>query len=229
MKFISTLTTGLSLLLVIGCNDKGSLQKEVLLSNDIDSMSYSLGLNVAENVKSQGLTEINADAIAIAISDVMAGQNTMMTTVEAEKYLNDYFKNLAVAKLEADKQAGMDYLEQNKTQEGVITLPSGLQYKIITEGSGPKPDVKDKVTTHYHGTTIDGVVFDSSVDRGEPASFAVNGVIEGWTEALQLMNVGSKWKLFIPSGMAYGTRGAGPLIGPNATLIFEVELLAIEK
>lgn len=229
MKFISTLTTGISLLLVIGCNDKGSLQKEVLLSNDIDSMSYSLGLNVAENVKSQGLTEINVDAIAIAISDVMASQNTMMTTVEAEKYLNDYFKNLAVAKLEADKQAGMDYLEQNKTQEGVITLPSGLQYKIITEGSGPKPDVKDKVTTHYHGTTIDGVVFDSSVDRGEPASFAVNGVIEGWTEALQLMNVGSKWKLFIPSGMAYGTRGAGPLIGPNATLIFEVELLAIEK
>ena len=229
MKFISTLTTGISLLLVIGCNDKGSLQKEVLLSNDIDSMSYSLGLNVAENVKSQGLTEINADAIAIAISDVMAGQNTMMTTVEAEKYLNDYFKNLAVAKLEADKQAGMDYLEQNKTQEGVITLPSGLQYKIITEGSGPKPDVKDKVTTHYHGTTIDGVVFDSSVERGKPASFAVNGVIEGWTEALQLMNVGSKWKLFIPSGMAYGTRGAGPSIGPNATLIFEVELLAIEK
>ena len=229
MKFISTLTTGISLLLVIGCNDKGSLQKEVLLSNDIDSMSYSLGLNVAENVKSQGLTEINADAIAIAISDVMAGQNTMMTTVEAEKYLNDYFKNLAVAKLEANKQAGMDYLEQNKTQEGVITLPSGLQYKIITEGSGPKPDVNDKVTTHYHGTTIDGVVFDSSVDRGEPASFAVNGVIEGWTEALQLMNVGSKWKLFIPSGMAYGTRGAGPLIGPNATLIFEVELLAIKK
>ena len=229
MKFISTLVTGISLLLAIGCNNKGFLQKEVLLSNDIDSMSYSLGLNVAENVKSQGLTEINADAIAKAFSDVMAGQNTMMTTVEAEKYLNDYFKNLAVAKVEVDKQAGMDYLEQNKTQEGVITLPSGLQYKIITEGSGPKPDVNDKVTTHYHGTTIDGVVFDSSVDRGEPASFAVNGVIEGWTEALQLMNVGSKWKLFIPSGMAYGTRGAGPLIGPNATLIFEVELLAIEK
>ena len=229
MKFIFTLVTGLSLLLVIGCNNKGFFQKEVLLSNDIDSMSYSLGLNVAENVKSQGLTEINADAIAKAFSDVMAGQNTMMTTVEAEKYLNDYFKNLAVAKVEVDKQAGMDYLEQNKTQEGVITLPSGLQYKIITEGSGPKPDVNDKVTTHYHGTTIDGVVFDSSVDRGEPASFAVNGVIEGWTEALQLMNVGSKWKLFIPSGMAYGTRGAGALIGPNATLIFEVELLAIEK
>ena len=219
----------MGLLLVIGCNDKSFLEKEVPLSNEIDSVSYSLGLNVAKKVKSQGLTEINADAIAKAFSDVMADKNTKMTTAEAEEYLNDYFQNLTVAKSDADKQAGMDYLEQNKTQEGVITLPSGLQYKIITEGSGLKPVATDKVSTHYHGTTIDGVVFDSSVDRGEPISFAVNGVIQGWTEALQLMTVGSKWKLFIPSNLAYGARGAGPLIGPHATLIFEVELLAIEK
>ena len=177
------MVAGLGLWLAIGCNNQGSLQKEVLLSSEIDSVSYSLGLNVAENVKSQGLTEINADAIAKAFSDVMADQNTMMTTVEAEKYLKDYFQNLTAAKAETDKQAGLAFLKQNKTQEGVTTLPSGLQYQIITEENGQKPTLNDKVTTHYHGTTIDGVVFDSTVDRGEPVTFAVNGVIRGWTEA----------------------------------------------
>ena len=122
---------------------------------------------------------------------------------------------------------GRKFLEENSKKEGVITLASGLQYEVITNGSGDKPKLEDNVTTHYHGTLIDGTVFDSSVDRGEPASFPVGGVIKGWTEALQLMSVGSKWKLYVPYDLAYGERGAGPQIGPYSTLIFEVELLSI--
>ena len=137
------------------------------------------------------------------------------------------------AELQAKKHAGAKadgeaFLKANKEKEGVVTLPSGLQYQVLTEGSGEKPTLSSNVTTHYHGTTIDGNVFDSSVQRGQPASFPVSGVIKGWTEALQLMPVGSKWRLFIPSELAYGERGAGDAIGPHSTLIFDVELLGID-
>ena len=125
--------------------------------------------------------------------------------------------------------AGKKFLEENKTKEGIVTLASGMQYQVITEGTGDSPTLESKVTTHYHGTLIDGTVFDSSVDRGQPASFPVNGVIPGWTEALQLMKVGSKWKLFIPSELAYGPNSPGGAIGPNATLIFDIELISIDE
>jgi FKBP-type peptidyl-prolyl cis-trans isomerase FklB len=131
--------------------------------------------------------------------------------------------------MEGNNAVGQKFLDENKKKPGVVTLPSGLQYIVIKEGTGAKPVLTDKVTTHYHGTLIDGTVFDSSVERGEPASFPVNGVIKGWTEALQMMPVGSKWKLFVPPALGYGERGAGGVIGPNATLIFEVELISINK
>lgn len=199
------------------------------MENEIDKVSYSLGVNVGTNLKSQGLESINADAFAKAINDVFGAGDLMVKEEEAGQVLNEYFQKLQAAKAEKEQAAGKAFLEANKGKEGVVTLPSGMQYIIMKEGTGEKPTLTDKVTTHYHGTTVDGEVFDSSVERGQPASFPVNGVIAGWTEALQMMPVGSKWKLFIPSDLAYGERGAGPKIGPHATLIFEVELLSIDK
>lgn len=199
------------------------------MENEKDKVSYSLGVSVGTNVKSQGMTELNAEAFAQALKDVYGANELQLTQEEAEKTLQEYFQKLQMAKMEEGAKAGKDFLEQNKSKEGVVTLPSGLQYKVLVEGKGPKPLATDVVKTHYHGTLIDGTVFDSSVDRGEPISFPVNGVIAGWTEALQLMGVGSKWQLFIPSELAYGPRGAGGKIGPNVALIFEVELLEIEK
>jgi FKBP-type peptidyl-prolyl cis-trans isomerase FklB len=143
--------------------------------------------------------------------------------------ISSYLQQLKADKIAKNREAGLKFLAENKTKPGVVTLPDGLQYLVLKEGTGPKPTINDKVKTHYHGTLIDGTVFDSSVDRGQPISFPVGGVIKGWTEALQLMPVGSKWRLFIPSELAYGDRGAGPKIGPGAALVFEVELLAIEQ
>jgi FKBP-type peptidyl-prolyl cis-trans isomerase FklB len=143
--------------------------------------------------------------------------------------LQKYFQGLQEKKSGAARQGGVDFLASNAKKEGVTTLPSGLQYQVMVDGSGEKPTATNKVTTHYHGTTIDGKVFDSSVERGQPAQFGVNQVIAGWTEALQLMAVGSKWKLFIPSDLAYGERGAGADIPPHAALIFEVELISIDQ
>jgi len=143
--------------------------------------------------------------------------------------ISEYLQKLKAEKMSKNKVAGEQFLAENKSKPGVVTLPSGLQYIILKEGTGAKPTAADKVKTHYHGTLIDGTVFDSSVERGEPISFPVGGVIKGWTEALQLMPVGSKWKLFIPSELAYGDRQAGPKIGPGSALIFDVELLDIEK
>jgi len=146
---------------------------------------------------------------------------------QAQAIINSYFSKKQKKESESMIEKGANFLQENAKREGVTTLPSGLQYEIISEGTGPKPTLEDNVTTHYHGTLIDGTVFDSSVDRGEPASFPVGGVIKGWTEALQLMSVGSKWKLYVPYDLAYGERGARAQIGPYSTLIFEVELISI--
>ena len=196
-------------------------------TTEMEKVSYSLGVNVAKSVQAQGLESIDAPAIAKAFKDVFEGNDLDISEEEANLVLQDYFTKLNNKAQEANIGTGMKFLEENAKKEGVVTTASGLQYTVITKGDGEQPKETDNVTVHYHGTLLDGTVFDSSVERGQPASFPVNGVIPGWVEALQLMNVGSKYKLFIPSNLAYGERGAGGAIGPNATLIFEVELISI--
>ncbi len=198
------------------------------MDSEIDKVSYSLGVNIAKSIQQQGMKDLNTNAFSQAITDVFGEADLKISAPEAEQTLQAYFSKLAQEQEAEAKKAGTEFLEANKAKEGIVTLPSGLQYQIIKEGTGPKPSLTDKVTTHYHGTLISGEVFDSSVDRGQPASFPVSGVIAGWTEALQLMPVGSKWKLFVPSDLAYGANGAGPKIGPHTTLIFDVELISID-
>lgn len=213
-----------ALLLFVAC--KSDTPKEVVLSNEIDSVSYSLGVNIGENIKTQ-FEDIKIDNFLTGLKEVIDGTEPKINNDQALMVIQNYFTKKQSALSEEKIDEGRKFLEENSKKEGVITLASGLQYEVITNGSGDKPKLEDNVTTHYHGTLIDGTVFDSSVDRGEPASFPVGGVIKGWTEALQLMSVGSKWKLYVPYDLAYGERGAGPQIGPYSTLIFEVELLSI--
>ena len=196
-------------------------------SNEIDKISYSLGLSIASNLISSGVKTINAEAFNDAMSTVFAGKMPEIMPDEANNILQDYFDKIQKEQGNAAKEAGEKFLVENKTKEGVVVLPSGLQYKILKAGDGPKPKASDTVKCHYEGRLINGQVFDSSIRRGEPAEFPVGGVIAGWVEALQLMPVGSKWQLYIPSELAYGAHGAGQSIGPNETLIFDVELLAI--
>lgn len=229
MKFAS-ISIFISLLVVMaGCNKQNNQSKTVELKNQLDSVSYCLGMYIAKSEKSQGMKQCNSDAIAMAFNDVFNGTKTLVGDAESQQILSSYFQSLQTSQYENQINEGKKYLEENKTKEGVVTLPSGLQYKILKEGNGQKPGPTDKVKVHYTGSTIDGKVFDSSVDRGEPITFAVNEVIQGWQQALQLMPVGSKWKLFVPSELGYGARGSSPVIQPYATLIFEVELLSIEK
>lgn len=198
------------------------------MNSELEKLSYSLGLNIATNLKSQGIDQLDTKMLSQALEDIMSGAALKMDVEEAGAFLNDHFSKLQAKKHEGAIREGQEFLAENSQRQGVTTLPSGLQYQVLTAGSGDKPTLTSTVTTHYHGTTIDGNVFDSSVQRGTPASFPVNGVIAGWTEALQLMPLGSKWRLFVPSDLAYGDRGAGPQIGPHTTLIFDVELLEIK-
>ena len=193
-----------------------------------DSASYGLGILVAQNFKTQNI-EINADLLQKGFNEVMRGEKTPFNDMMANQLIQKYMQREQAKAFEPNRITGEKFLDENKKKEGVVTLPSGLQYRIMKAGDGPKPASTDKVKTHYHGTLIDGTVFDSSVQRGEPITFPVTGVIPGWIEALQLMPVGSKWKLFIPQSLAYGSRGSGPTIKPYSALIFEVELLGIEK
>ena len=197
------------------------------LTNEIDSVSYSLGVNIGENLKTQ-FPDINLKNFELAIKDVLDNQKEpKISGADAQKVIQNYFQKQQAKASESVIEEGKKFLTENSKKDGVITLESGLQYEIIKSGEGAKPTINDQVTTHYHGTLLDGTVFDSSVERGQPATFPVSGVIKGWTEALQLMTVGSKWKLFVPYDLAYGERGAGPKIGPYTTLIFEVELISI--
>jgi FKBP-type peptidyl-prolyl cis-trans isomerase FklB len=205
-------------------NIKMSAQK---LNNEIDSVSYSLGVNIGENIKTQ-FPDIDLKNFEAAIKDVLDdNKKPSISGADAQKTIQEYFTKQQAKASESVVEEGKKFLAENSKKENVVTLESGLQYEVIKTGEGTKPTLNDQVTTHYHGTLIDGTVFDSSVERGEPASFPVSGVIKGWTEALQLMNVGSKWRLFVPYDLAYGERGAGPQIGPFTTLIFEVELISI--
>lgn len=193
----------------------------------MDKFSYSIGLGIGQNLKAMGTGDLNVADFAQAVGDVLTGSPTVITHTEAREIVNAYFKELENnINVEIIKKS-RDFLEANKQNPNVRTLPSGLQYEVIREGNGKHPKATDRVRCHYEGTLIDGTLFDSSVRRGEPAVFGVNQVIKGWVEALQLMSEGAKWKLYIPSDLAYGAQGAGEMIPPHSALIFEVELLEV--
>jgi FKBP-type peptidyl-prolyl cis-trans isomerase FklB len=193
----------------------------------MDSVSYSLGILLGQNLRQQGIEQVDAAALANAINDVLGNKPLKVEAAEANRIVQDYMQGMQAKKHEKGIAEGKAYLEANAKRKEVKTLPSGLQYEIMTAGNGPVPTANDRVTVHYHGTLIDGTVFDSSVDRGQPATFGVTQVIQGWIEALQLMPTGSKWKLHIPYNLAYGERSPSPKIGPFSTLVFEVELISI--
>jgi len=208
--------------------------KKVKLVSNIDSVSYAIGVLVGANNLKQlenapGGDEINKEAMAAAFSASTLGKDSIISPEQANALVQKFFEGAGARKAQKNLEEGNAFLEKNKARAGVTTTASGLQYEILTAGTGPMPTAADQVRVNYHGTLIDGKVFDSSVDRGEPVVFGVGQVIPGWTEALQLMPVGSKWKIYLPSSIAYGERGAGGDIGPNSALIFEVELLEIVK
>lgn len=199
-----------------------------------DKLSYALGLSMGNNFRNSGIQEINVNDFADGVAAVFYGSQPKMSYNEAKDIINKFFTELdakqkeQLAKsAEINKQAGEAFLKENGKRAEVKTTPSGLQYEVLVEGSGKSPSRDDRVEVHYTGKLIDGTVFDSSVERGVPATFGVTQVIPGWVEALQLMKEGAKWRLFIPSNLAYGPQGAGPIIGPNSTLIFDVELLKV--
>jgi FKBP-type peptidyl-prolyl cis-trans isomerase FklB len=199
-------------------------------------ISYIIGRDLARNFAQQGL-DLDLDILSQSLKEALSGQQSRLSPQQMQQAMQQFQQQMEAQNpqgnggqsAEQNQQEGEAFLAQNKSKQGVKTLPSGLQYEVLQEGSGQKPGPKSSVTTHYHGTLIDGTVFDSSYDRGEPATFGVNQVIAGWTEALQMMSEGSKYRLYIPSNLAYGTRGAGQDIGPNSTLIFDVELLKVNN
>lgn len=208
-------------------------QNQITLKDQKDKVSYSIGVNIGTNFRQQGI-DVTPEVLIAGIKDALAGSKTVLTQQEIQQTLMTFEREMMGKQAERAKELGEKnrkdgeaFLAENKKKEGTKATTSGLQYKIITEGKGKKPTADDTVRVHYKGTLLDGSEFDNSYRRGEPAEFSVSGVIAGWTEAMQLMPVGSKWQLFVPSKLAYGEQGQGPVIGPNATLIFEVELLAV--
>lgn len=199
---------------------------EPLLRNAMDSFSYALGLSMANFYREQGITGIEKHLIARALEDA-ENDSALLDEEQINNAVMSYLGMVRAEKAAKNKQASQAFLDSNKTQEGVVALPSGLQYKILREGSGPRPGLSDRVRVHYEGSLLNGKIFDSSIERGEPIELSLDRVISGWTEALQLMPVGSRWKLFIPSELGYGDNGAGTDIKPGDLLIFDVELLEI--
>ena len=193
----------------------------------MDKFSYGLGMGIGQNLLSMGVNDMNIEDFVKALKDVLTGAKTEMSHSEAQQVVNEHFRKLAEAAYAQNKASGEAFLAANAKKEGVTVLPSGLQYEVITEGDGKKPSATDRVQCHYEGTLIDGTVFDSSIKRGEPAVFGVNQVIKGWVEALQLMQEGAKWRLYIPYDMAYGEHGAGEMIPPYSALVFDVELIKV--
>ncbi|WP_432821761.1 FKBP-type peptidyl-prolyl cis-trans isomerase N-terminal domain-containing protein [Trichloromonas sp.] len=225
------------LLLAVGCTaeEKKVEVKKVELTSSKDKVSYGIGMSIGRDFSRQEL-DIDPDILAQGIKDMLAGGQTLMTEEEAQTTLMEFQQEMMAKQetegkvlAEKNQQEGEAFLAENAKKEGVVTLPSGLQYKVLTEGAGKTPGKEDTVTVNYRGTLINGEEFDSSYQRGEPATFPVGGVIAGWTEALQLMKEGAKWQLVIPASLAYGERGAGPVISPNSTLVFEVELISIQQ
>lgn len=193
----------------------------------MEKISYALGMVIGHNLKGMGIENLNVQAFTQAVQDVLNGQPTAQTDAEAQKTVTEYLQAKEAEAGKMAREAGEKFLEENAKNEGVVVLPSGLQYQVLTEGNGRKPKATDNVKCHYEGTLIDGTVFDSSYRRGEAATFPLNGVIAGWTEGVQLMGEGAKYRFFIPYQLAYGTRGAGQSIPPYATLIFDVELIEV--
>jgi FKBP-type peptidyl-prolyl cis-trans isomerase FklB len=221
----------ISILISIFITQIATAQTPAVLKTSSDSMSYSFGVSFGDylkNVVKQQGVEVNPDLMLKGIEEVLRGQPTSIDAQKCNAYIQSYIQNQKMVKADMNKKAGEKFLAENKIKAGVVTTPSGLQYQIIKAGTGAKPSAADKVKVHYHGTLINGEIFDSSVNRGEPATFGVTQVIPGWVEALQMMPVGSKWKLVIPENLAYGAQGP-PAIGPNAALVFDVELLEIIK
>ena len=205
-------------------------------NKELDRISYALGLSMGNNFRSSGIDKIDVDDFAAGVAAVYSGEKPRMTYDEAKAEIQAYFQAMeerqraAAAEMgKVNAAAGEAFLKENGAREGVMTTASGLQYEVLEEGTGTQPEAGDQVDVHYTGKLIDGTVFDSSVERGEPATFGVTQVIPGWVEALQMMKEGAKWRLFIPSNLAYGPNGAGGAIGPNATLIFDVELIKVIK
>jgi len=230
MKFICI---GLTLLSMMSCS-KPTGKSVTTLETKQDSISYGIGMEIGMNFNTQSV-DVNTDVFAQGFHDTYTESTPLLEESEMKIVTQNYRRELRLKQdelrkqqIEENKVDGEKFLAENSTQAKVIVLPSGLQYKVINNGDGSTPKATDKVKVHYTGKLIDGTVFDSSVERGEPSTFGVTQVIKGWTEALKLMKVGDKWELYIPSNLAYGARGKGPKIGPNTTLIFEVELLGIE-
>ena len=193
----------------------------------MDKFSYAIGLGIGQNLLSMGAQGINVEDFAQAIADVLNRKETAISHNEAREIVNKYFAELEEKMNAENIEKGKAFLAENAKKEGIVTLPSGLQYEVITEGNGKKPSATDRVKCHYEGTLIDGTLFDSSIKRGQPAVFGVNQVIRGWVEALQLMSEGAKWRVFIPSELGYGAQQAGEMIPPHSTWIFEVELIEV--
>ena len=201
----------------------------------MDKLSYALGLGIGRQLSQMGAADLNIDDFAQAVKDMIDGKEPQVATAEAQQIVEDFFQKQeerqraeAAEKYKGAKSEGEKYLSENAKKEGVTTLPSGLQYQVLKEGNGKSPKATDKVVCHYEGMLIDGTMFDSSVQRGEPATFPLNGVIAGWTEGLQLMKEGAKYRFFIPYQLGYGERGAGASIPPFATLVFDVELIEVK-
>lgn len=193
----------------------------------MDKFSYGLGMGIGQNLLSMGVKDIDIEDFVKALKDVLTGAKTEISHSEAQQVVNEHFRRLAEEAYAQNKASGEAFLAENAKREGVTVLPSGLQYEVLVAGEGKKPSATDRVQCHYEGTLIDGTVFDSSIKRGEPAVFGVNQVIRGWVEALQLMQEGAKWRLYIPYDMAYGEHGAGEMIPPYSALVFDVELIKV--
>lgn len=193
----------------------------------MDKLSYALGMVIAENLKGLGANNVDTTDFAKAVADVLAGKSTELTPIEAQTTVQEFMQKQEAERSKFMRKAGEDFLAENAKKEGVVVLPSGLQYTVLTEGTGAQPKATDQVKCHYEGRLIDDTVFDSSYQRGEPAVFPLNGVIAGWTEGVQLMKEGAKYRFFIPYNLAYGERGAGNSIPPYAALVFDVELIKV--
>ena len=218
-----------AVLMLMGCDQMGGSKKSATLSNELDSVSYAIGIDIASNLKKSGFDEINSEAISKGFADIFAGTEPAIDPAIANKYVMDYFNKMRTKKGEKNMKDAESFLKENGTKDGVVTTASGLQYKIIQEGTGPIPTETDMVKVYYKGTLADGREFDGTTE-GNPAQFRVNGVIRGWTEALMLMPVGSKWTLYVHPDLAYGANPRqGGIIEANHLLIFDLELLEIVK